>query len=35
MTKVLAWIGALIALTAVGGCFYYWLDEVEMPKSLL
>ncbi len=35
MTKILAWLGALIALTAVGGCYLMWLDEAEIPESLL
>ena len=35
MTKLFALIGSLIALTAVGGCFFYWIDEAEMPDSLL
>lgn len=35
MGKVLAAIGTFIALTAVNGCFYMWIDEVEIPKSLL
>ncbi len=35
MTKILAFLGALIALTAVGGCYIMWVDEAEMPDSLL
>lgn len=35
MTKLFALIGSLVALTAVGGCFFLWFDEAEMPDSLL
>lgn len=35
MTKLFALIGSLVALTAMGGCIFYWVDEVEMPESLL
>ena len=32
---MLAFLGELIARTASGACFYYWIDEEEMPESLL
>ena len=32
---MLALLGELIARTASGACFYMWLDEEEMPESLL
>lgn len=35
MIRLLAILGSIVALTAVGGCFYMWVDEVEMPQSLL
>lgn len=35
MTKLFALLGALVALTATGGCYFIWLDEAEMPESLL
>lgn len=35
MIRLLAFLGSIIALTAVNGCFYMWVDEIEMPKSLL
>lgn len=35
MAKLLAWLGSLVALIAVGGCILYWIDETEMPESLL
>lgn len=35
MIKLLAILGSIVALSAVGGCFYMWVDEVQMPESLL
>ena len=32
---LLAALGALIAATATSGCFIVFLDEAEMPASLL
>ena len=38
MNKVLAVVssalGAIVALTASGACWGFWLDEAEMPESL-
>lgn len=32
---VISALGAFFALTTSGACFITWLDEPEMPKSLL
>ena len=32
---MLAFLGELIAKTASGACYFVWLDEEEMPESLL
>jgi cyclic lactone autoinducer peptide len=32
---MLALLGEFIARTASGACYYMWLDEEEMPESLL
>ena len=32
---MLALLGELIAKTASGACYYVWIDEEEMPESLL
>lgn len=32
---MLALLGEFIAKFATGACFYIWIDEEEMPESLL
>lgn len=32
---VSAFLGALVAATATAGCFIVYIDEPEMPESLL
>ena len=32
---MLALLGEFISRTASGACFFMWLDEEEMPESLL
>ena len=32
---MLALLGELIAKTASGACYFLWIDEEEMPESLL
>ena len=33
--KMLALLGEFIAKTTSGACFFYWIDEEDMPESLL
>lgn len=33
--SAIAALGALVAATATSGCFYVWLDEPEMTKSMI
>lgn len=33
--SALAALGALVAATATSGCFVGWIDEPEMPKSMI
>ncbi len=33
--SVAAFLGALVAATATAGCFIVFVDEPEMPESLL
>lgn len=33
--SAIAAIGGLVAATATSGCFYVWLDEPQMPKSMI
>lgn len=32
---MLALLGEFIAKTATGACYFLWIDEEEMPESLL
>ena len=33
--SVAAFLGALVAATATSGCIIAWVDEPEMPKSMI
>jgi cyclic lactone autoinducer peptide len=35
LTGALAFLGALVATTATAGCIIVYIDEPEMPESLL
>ena len=32
---MLALLGEFISKVATGACFFFWIDEEEMPESLL
>lgn len=35
IVSIIASLGAIIANTASAGCVWGWIDEPEMPKSML
>lgn len=35
LTTALAFIGSFVASTASSACYFYFIDEPEMPESLL
>lgn len=35
LVSIISAIGGLVAATATSGCIYIWIDEPEMPRSML